>query len=115
MTGKDKIIYILLVIITLGIYLVVIRKKKNNSPNGELSLSSKITVNLDKLRDLLGGKNNIAGSEYTHTKVKIYVNDRNKTNIEAIKSLKGISGIFAGSKYITIIVGNQAKQLSETI
>lgn len=114
MTFKDKLILVLLTIITLGIYLIVIYKKKPKSTANELSIADKVTVDLDKLKSLLG-EGNIAGSEYTHTKVKIWFHDKSKVNVEEIQKLKGISGVFATTKYITIIVGNQAKKIATAL
>lgn len=115
MTLKDKIILVLLSIITLGIYPLIIFKNKNKEVKSELSTSNKISINIDKLKTLLGGKKNIAGAEYTHTKVKIFLKDTKLANINKIKELKGISGVFGTSKNITIIVGNQAKLLAESL
>lgn len=114
MTFKDKLILILLTIITLGIYLIVIYKRKPKAKADELSSADKVSLNIDKLKELLGG-DNVSGSEYTHTKVKIFIKDRNKVNVEELQKLKGISGVFATTKYVTIIVGNQAKKVAELI
>lgn len=111
MTFKDKLILVLLTIITLGIYLIVIYKKKHKPESTELSTAEKITVDVDKLKSLIGDQN-VAGVEFTHTKVKIYIHDKNKVNVDDIQKLKGVSGVFATSKHITIIVGNQAKKIA---
>lgn len=111
MTFKDKLILIILSIITLGIYPIVLFKKKNHSVKDELS-TSKVVTDIKKLQEFLGGKDNVVGTEYSHTKIKIYVKDKTKVNIENIQSLKGISGVFASSKSVTIIVGKQAKDLA---
>lgn len=111
MTFKDKLLLILLTIFTLGIYLIVIYKNKSKPESSELSRSEKVTVDIDKLKSLLG-EDNIVGSEFTHTKVKIFIKDKSKVNVNEIQNLKGISGVFASSKYITIIVGNQAKKIA---
>lgn len=115
MTLKDKIILIFLSIITFGIYPLVIFRKKEQAINSKLSTSNKITINIDKLKTLLGSSQNIVGSEYTHTKVKIFLKDTNLVNSEELQKLKGISGIFNTSKSTTIIVGNQAKAVAEKL
>lgn len=115
MTGKDKFIYILLCIITFGIYPMMIKKGTKTTPTNEIRVEEKTTINLIKLYEALGGKDNLAGNEYTYTKVKIFLNDRSKADVEKVKSIKGISGVVAGSKYITVIVGKQAKALSNEL
>lgn len=111
MTFKDKLILVLLTIITLGIYLIVIYKKKHKPESNELSRAEKVTLDVDKLKKLLG-EDNISGVEFTHTKVKIFIKDKNKVNADEIQKLKGVSGVFATTKHITIIVGNQAKKIA---
>ena len=115
MTFKDRTILILLSIITLGIYPAVIYSKKSNKKNTELSVEDKVSVNTTKLIELLGGEENLNGVEYTNTKVKIFFKSKEKVDVESIQNLKNISGVFASSKYITVIVGKQAKALSERL
>lgn len=115
MTFKDKLLLILLSIITLGIYPLVIFKKNSSETKTTLSSDDKVSVNIDKLRENLGTEENIVGVEFTHTKVKVFVKEKAKVNIEAISKQKGISGVFATTKSITIIVGNSAKAISEKL
>lgn len=115
MTIKEKLILVSLSIITLGIYPLVVFNKKHNNTKDQLSVADKVTVNVEKLVEAFGGKDNIIGSEYTHTKIKVFIKDRTKVDIENVKNIKNISGVFASSKDITIIVGNQAKALAELI
>lgn len=115
MTFKDKLILILLSIITLGIYPLVIFKRTPLEVKTELSADDKLSVNIDKLRENLGTEENIVGVEFTHTKVKIYVKEKSKVSMDALSKQKGISGVFATSKSITIIVGNSAKTISEKL
>lgn len=116
MTIKDKIIMAILTILTLGIYpLVVFNRKATSTPKKELSVNDKITVNSSALILALGGEANMSSTEYTHTKVKIFIKDKTKVNVEKVRAVKGVSGVFASSHYVTIIVGNQAKNLAELI
>ena len=94
MTLKDKIILFLLSIITIGIYPIIIFRKRDNTVKKELSSLDKTTINIDKLRKLLGESQNIIGSEYTHTKVKIFVKNPSLIDINELRKLKGISGLF---------------------
>lgn len=115
MTLKDKIIYIFISIITFGIYWLIIKRNKNSAPTKELSMNNKVSIDLKKLISYLGGKDNIFGTEYTQNKVKIFIKNREITNIQDIDKITGISGIVVGAKYITIIVGKQAKAIAEKL
>ncbi|MCK5806855.1 MAG: hypothetical protein KAG91_00495 [Mycoplasmataceae bacterium] len=115
MTKKEKFIYLIISIITLGIYPIIINKKTTKETNGDLSEAKKITVDVTKLIENLGGKENIVVVEYTHTKLKIFTRASSAVNVELINGQKGITGVVASSKAITLIVGNQAKQLSTMI
>lgn len=114
MTFKDKLILTLLSIITIGIYPLVIFNKKSGTKN-ELAIETKVSVDVTKLISLLGGKENISGAEYTHTKVKIFIGDRANVNIDGLTKLKGISGVYATSKFVTVIVGSSAKVVASKL
>ena len=104
---KNKFLYILLSILTLGLLPIFVNKSAKSE-------KVKVTVNATKLKTLLG-KDNVSGVEYTPTKVKIFIKDKGLINVEEIQNLKGITGVFASSKSITIIVGKQAKELAALI
>ena len=89
------------------------KKKKTSDVNKLSTTTSKI--NISKLHEALGGKDNIAGCEYTHKKVKIFIYERDKVKLESVGLIKGISGIFGSKKYITIIVGPSAKDLAKKL
>ena len=114
MSFKDKLILSLLSIVTLGIYPIVAFSKKPKEAKSTLSVD-KVVTDTNKLTKFLGTKTNIAGAEFTQTKIKVFINDKSKVDAEAIKNLKGVSGIVLSSKYATIIVGKQAKELSKAL
>ena len=89
-------------------------KKKNIKVTNELSTTAS-KININKLHEALGGKDNIAGLEYTHTKVKIFIYNRENVKLESIGAIKGISGVFGSKKYVTIVVGPSAKDLSKKL
>ncbi|MGL6125325.1 MAG: PTS glucose transporter subunit IIB [Metamycoplasmataceae bacterium] len=107
MTNKEKFIYWFLIIITFGLILLYWKTKKVETKD-ELSRREKISININKLVLYLGGSKNIKSTTSTHTKVKIFFNDRDKIEVQKIKEIDGISGIFMTSNYIQIIVGNEA-------
>lgn len=111
---KDKILITLLTIFTLGLIWLYWNKKKTK-PKNELSVSKKVEVNLEQLILLLNGVKNIESVNSTHTKVKINLKENNNIDILKLKELKGISGVVASSKSITIIVGNSAKTIQELL
>lgn len=112
---KDKLKLIFLSVATLGIYPAVVFRKKDNKESNRLTVSENVVVNLVKLRSNLGGKKNILSTSHTHKKVSIDVESRKNINLEDIKNMKGISGVFASSTTITIIVGNTAKKIANTL
>lgn len=114
MTGKEKTIYLFLIIITFGLILIYWKTKKVEVKN-ELSKKEKITININKLILLLGNKENIKSVESTNTKVKINFINRDNVKIEEIKKINGISGVFATSNYIQIIVGKEAEAIEKKL
>lgn len=116
MTLKEKIIFISLQVITLGLIWFYWKKKaKKYNQQNSLSQEVKIGVNVIKLITLLGGPNNIKNISNTHTKVKIEYYIRERVEVENIKKMRGVSGLFINDSSITIIVGNSANSLRETI
>lgn len=114
MTKREKIMYWFLTVITFGFIHIYWKTKKIGIKN-ELSQKEKISLNIEKLISLLGDKENIDGVDSTHTKVKIKFLERDKINVQDIKNMKGISGVFITSNYIQIIVGNEAKGIEKAI
>lgn len=114
MTFKEKFLFIFLQIITIGlIWIYWNQQKQKLGQENELSYATKTNFEINKLINLIGEKENILEITNTHTKVKISFKDRTKINPEAIKNLKGVSGIFFNDQTITIIVGNEAKIINE--
>lgn len=110
MTTKEKALYWFLLIITLGL-ISIYWKTKRVSVKDELSKKEKITINLNKLISLLGGKENIKSVESTNTKIKVNYINRDNIQIEDIKNINGVSGVFATSSYVQIIVGKEAQAI----
>lgn len=114
MTFKEKFLFIFLQIITIGlIWIYWNQQKQKLGQENELSYATKTNFEINKLINLIGEKENILEISNTHTKVKISFKDRTKINPEAIKDLKGVSGIFFNDQTITIIVGNEARIINE--
>ncbi|MGL5205783.1 MAG: PTS glucose transporter subunit IIB [Metamycoplasmataceae bacterium] len=114
MTGKEKFIYWFLTIITFGL-IHLHWKTKKVAVKDELSRKDRITINMNKLINFLGGPENISSVESTHTKVKIFLKNREIVEIENIRSINGISGVFVTSNYLQIIVGNEALLIEQNL
>ena len=112
MTWKNKIIFIIISILTIGIYPLLLFKSKNKNVN-QLTKSTKIKININKFILILGGISNIEKSEYTNKKIKIFFKNIENIEIDKIKKQKYISGLFISSKYITLIMGDQSQIVSE--
>lgn len=116
MTKKERIWFIFLQIITLGlIWVYWSRKAKDMKKENEFSFARKLSINVNELIKNLGGIDNILDVEFTYKKVKIYYKSRDKIFVDYIKNIKGISGVFLNENGITLIVGNESKILKETI
>lgn len=116
MTFKEKTLFILLQIITFGLIWIYWNKKsKTYKDKNSLSQEIKVNINVNKFIEYLGGKENIKNISNTHTKIKIDFVSRNLIQIEEIKSLFGISGIFMNDISLTVIVGNNAKATVDLI
>lgn len=115
MTKKQKFIYVFVSVLTFGIYPILVNKQKYIEANNKLSEAKSLSVNSTVLIKNLGGKDNITFVEHTHIKLKIFINNSSMADIDSINHQKGVTGVFVSSKSITIIVGNQAKQLSKII
>lgn len=113
MTLKDKILYTMISIITFGIYPIVIKKKVKKASSGDLAV--KQTIDSSVLIQALGGKENIASAEYTQTKIKIFIKNKDSVKLDEIEQIKGVSGVVANSKNVSIIVGKQAKLVAESL
>jgi phosphotransferase system IIB component len=114
MTKQEKFLYWFLIVITFGLILLYWKTKKVEVKK-ELSTKTKVDIDLKKLIKFLGGPENIHHVSSTHTKVKIDFLDRKNINIEKIKEINGVSGVFASSTYIQLIVGNQALAIQKTL
>lgn len=120
MSGKQKFLYVFLIIITLGFILLYWRKYKQSNKKDYLTVDKRIFFNFEHFISFLGGYENIietsSDSHSTSQKVlRIKYKDKTKLNIEELKKLNGISGIALNSYGISLVVGNNAKYIAEKI
>lgn len=95
--------YIIIVAVLLIIAFAIVKGNKKDF---------KLEVN--KLVDLLGGKDNIVETEVEMSRFKVTLNDVTKANKEGILKL-GAKGVVEIDDQLKIIIGNHAKQLKKYI
>lgn len=73
-----------------------------------------LKLELNRLVDLLGGKDNIVDTEFEMSRFKVTLKDITKANKEGIIKL-GAKGVVEIDDQLKIIFGNEAKQLKKYI
>ena len=76
--------------------------------------SKDISLDLNKLVEALGGKDNIIDTETTMSRFKVTLKDITKANKESIQKL-GAKGIVEIDNQLKIILGPNSKQLKKYI
>lgn len=116
MTVKEKFLFVFLQIITLGLIWIYWKKQaKKYQDTSSLSQELKVGINVIKLIKLCGGPQNISKVSNTHTKIKIEYEIRERIEVDEIKKMSGISGVFINDVAITLLVGNSAQATRESI
>jgi len=95
--------YVIIVTVLLIIAFAIVKGNKKDF---------KLEVN--KLVELLGGKDNIIETEAEMSRFKVTLKDVSKANKEGILKL-GAKGVVEIDDQLKIIIGNQAKQLKKYI
>ena len=95
--------YVIIVALLLIIAFAIVKGNKKDF---------KLEVN--KLVELLGGKDNIVETEAEMSRFKVTLKDVSKANKEGILKL-GAKGVVEIDDQLKIIIGNQAKQLKKCI
>ena len=95
--------YIIITIILLIVLLAVLKAGKKDAH-----------LELNKLVDYLGGKDNIISTEINMSRFKVTLKDVTIVNKEAIQKL-GAKGIVEIDNQLKIILGSESKQLKKYI
>ncbi|MBQ8472681.1 MAG: PTS transporter subunit EIIB [Bacilli bacterium] len=95
--------YIIIAIIFIIILLAVLKSTKKDA-----------RLEINKLIEYLGGKDNIVTSDYSLSRFIVTLRDVEKANKEAIQKL-GAKGIVEIDNQLKIILGNNSKQLKKYI
>lgn len=95
--------YIIIFIVLIIISLVVVKLNKKN-----------FNLEINKLVNYLGGKDNILDSEVNMSRFKVTLKDVSKVDKDAIQKL-GAQGIVEIDNQLKIIFGSDARQLKKYI
>lgn len=95
--------YIIIVVILVIVALAIIKSNKKD-----------LKLELNKLVEYLGGKDNILETEVEMSRFKVTLKDITKANKEGIIKL-GAKGVVEIDDQLKIILGNNAKQLKKYI
>lgn len=95
--------YVIIGIVLLIILLAVLKASKKDA-----------SINLNKLVEYLGGKDNIISTETDMSRFKVELKDVTKANKEGIQKL-GARGIVEIDNQLKIILGPDSKQLKKYI
>lgn len=93
--------YIIIICILLVISLVIIKVSKKD-----------FSLEINKLIQALGGKDNIIDSEVSMSRLKVILKDMTKVDKEGIQKL-GAKGIVEVDNQLKIILGSNSKQLKK--
>lgn len=99
----EYIQYIIIIFIAVIIALAIIKSKKKD-----------FKMDINKLVEYLGGKNNIIDYEFSKSRFIVTLNDVEKVNKEGIQKM-GAQGIVEIDNQLKIIIGEEAKQLKKYI
>lgn len=95
--------YVILATILIIILLAILKANKKDAQ-----------LDFNKLVELLGGKDNILGTESNLSRFKVTLKDISKANKEGIQKL-GAKGIVEIDNQLKIILGPNSKQLKKYI
>ncbi|WLP85154.1 PTS sugar transporter subunit IIABC [Mycoplasma seminis] len=100
---KNKFLIVFLTIITFGLIWIKWNKQSKKEKN-TIYQNDKLPF---KISDFLTatGENNITALSTRLNRINVEVKDIKKVNLENIKKMKGISGIFAKSQSFSIVLG----------
>lgn len=99
----DYLQYVIILLVFVIILLAVLKSMKKDAH-----------LELNKLVEYLGGKDNIISTETSLSRFKVTLKDINIVNKEAIQKL-GAKGIVEIDNQLKIILGSESKQLKKYI
>lgn len=99
----EYIEYIIIILVMIVIAIAIVKSQKKD-----------LKLELNKLVEYLGGKDNIVKYEFTKSRFIVEVKDVEKVNKEGIQKL-GAQGIVEIDHQLKIILGENAKQFKKYI
>ena len=99
----DKMEYVIIAVILLIVLLAILKANKKD-----------VQIDLNKLVEYLGGKENIISTETNLSRFKVTLKDVSLANKEQIQKL-GAKGIVEIDNQLKIILGPESKQLKKYI
>ncbi|WP_036464944.1 PTS transporter subunit EIIB [Mycoplasmopsis sturni] len=114
MYKKEKIKIVILTIFTFGLIWLKWNKQKKHQKNTIYQVD-KLPFKKAALIEALGGKENINDVQLTPSRVNVICKDTKIVNLEQIKNLKGITGIFVSSSKVSLILGEFAKKTYDAL
>ena len=78
------------------------------------SETNKSSIDVLRLIEALGGKDNIKDITFSPSKLTVVLNDQSLINVNVIKEV-GASGIVQGSQQLSMIFGRQSALIAEDI
>lgn len=99
----DYIQYVIIIVVFMVILLAILKSMKKDAH-----------IELNKLVEYLGGKDNIISTETSLSRFKVTLKDVSVVNKEAIQKL-GAKGIVEIDNQLKIILGSESKQLKKYI
>ena len=109
----DYFIYILIALVILAaVWFLTVKYLKNSKPK-ETTIKN-IPIDIEKMIQALGGKNNIKESIARGSKITFFVEKDDLINLDTLKELKA-SGIIQSTGKITVIMGKYSEEISKII
>lgn len=108
----DIIIYgIIVIVVAVILWLLLTKVLKNKKVSNS---TVKVSIDIHRLIEALGGIQNIEGMEATNSKASFVVKDAASINVKVIKEL-GATGVVQSNQKVTAIFGKASKSIVEAI
>ncbi|MDR0856802.1 MAG: hypothetical protein LBM76_00185 [Mycoplasmataceae bacterium] len=112
-----KVLYWFFVVLSLGtlqIYAVHKARKQIKKVSDKIEVSGVVNINVLKLIDVLGGKENIVGVTSTINTIKVLAKNAEDINIDSLRQFKP-KGIISNKDSVTMVFGNNSSAIAHEI
>ncbi|QGZ97513.1 PTS sugar transporter subunit IIABC [Mycoplasma sp. NEAQ87857] len=111
--NKNNLKIVILTLLTFGLIWIKWNKKKHQ-PENTIYQNDKLPFKISLLLDALK-PDNILEIDQKPSRVKIMVNQADIIDLDAIKKLKGIRGVFLKSDSITLVFGEYSQVIAKEL